>query len=50
MRCLGAAIEVGAFLASGGAHKAGEGPEVNPLKGRLLVITTGPTTKVRGEC
>ena len=51
-RALGAALEIALYLARG---SAGTGKPANPVhemttpKGRVLVITTGPTTKVRCE-
>ena len=51
-RALGAALEIALYLARG---SAGTGKPANPAhemttpKGRVLVITTGPTTKVRCE-
>lgn len=49
-RALGAALEIALYLARG---SAGTGKPANPMhemttpKGRVLVITTGPTTKAR---
>ncbi len=51
-RALGAALEIALYLARG---SAGTGKPANPVhemttpKGRVLVITTGPTTKVRSQ-